>query len=423
MQILTGKKLLLLGGGANEVPLVTRAQELGVYVIVADYHSDFQLSPAKTIANETWCVSWADLDTLERMCREANVDGILAGYSELRVDSMIQLCSRLGLPSYITAEQLEITRDKIKFKEACRASGVPVVHEYSGPEEVDKFPVIVKPVDRAGSIGITVATNAAELEKAYAYAMEMSITKQVIIEDFISNGLKVDMYYQILDGEIRLLPASDTIFAQDNGTDRVVQNGWIIPSVHMDAFSRKVDPAMRKMIENMRIRNGYIFFSGFALENDEFVFFECGFRLCGGHFYHFWPFYGGWDTQDLLICHALTGSAEAVREESKNDPDMKCVTVNFDAKRGTIGKISGMDEIAKIPACKMTLTQARLGEECTDDTAILTKIGMVHFCSHSADELAECVKSVYELFRVAGTDGEDMLYDRLDPEIVRHWWD
>ena len=423
MKPLSGKKLLVLGGAANEVPLVERAQELGVYVIVADYHTDFTLSPAKKIAEEAWTISWADIDGLEKLCREAKVDGVLAGYSELRVDSMIQLCARMNMPCYITPEQLEITRDKIKFKETCRASGVPVVHEYDGPESVNKFPVIVKPVDRAGSIGISIASNPEELAKAYDYAMEMSITKQVIIEDYISNGIKVDMYYQILDGEIRLLPATDTIFAQGNGIDRVVQNGWTVPSVHMDAFTRKVDPAMRKMIENMGMHNGYIFFSGFALPEDEFVFFECGYRLCGGHFYHFWPFYGGWDTQDLLIYHALTGSAAAIREESRNDPDMKCVTVNFDVTRGTVREIVGMEEIAKIPQCKMAMTRGYVGQVCTDDTAILSKVGMVHFCSHSADVLADCVKSVYDLFRVTGVDGEDMLYDRMDPELIRHWWD
>lgn len=64
---------------------------------------------------------------MEKLSRESGVDGILAGYSEFRVENMIKLCERLNFPCYINNEQLEITRDKIKFKECCRKYGVPVV--------------------------------------------------------------------------------------------------------------------------------------------------------------------------------------------------------------------------------------------------------------------------------------------------------
>lgn len=423
MSIFLGKKLLILGGADNEISLVARAQELGAYVIVADYHSDFELSPAKKIADEAWCVSWADIDTLEKMCKEANVNGVLAGYSELRVDSQIKLCERLDLPSYITQTQLEITRDKIKFKQACRESGVPVVHEYPNVEAVDRFPVIVKPVDRAGSIGITVASNQEELVKAYDYAMEMSITKQVIIEDYISNAVKVDAYYQIIDGQIYTINMSDTITAKDNGIERVVQSGWMMPSVYYGAFLEQVDPAMRRMIQNMGVENGYLFFSGFMTEEGKFVFFECGFRLCGGHFYDYFRRTGGWNTMDILIHYALTGSASAVLPQTDREENLKCVSVNFYAKQGTIGKVSGMDEIAKIPICSNALLQCRLGQVCKDDTAILAKLGMLHLFGTSVDELADNVKLVYELFSAVDTEGNDMIYDRMDVEMIRHWWD
>lgn len=420
---LAGKKLLVLGGAANEIPLVTRAQSYGVYVIVADYHRDYELSPAKKVADEAWCVSWADIDELEKRCAEAGVNGVLAGYSELRVDAMIKLCRRLALPCYITEEQLEITRDKIKFKEACRKSGVPVVKEYARVEDVDHYPVIVKPVDRAGSIGISIASDRQELEKAYAYAMEKSITKQVIIEDYITNATKIDAYYQILNGEIRAVNVSDTVFAKENGTERVVQSGWMLPSIYCDMLMEQVDPAIQRMLRQLGIENGYLFFSGFVTETKEPVFFECGFRLCGGHFYDYFPRVGGWNTQDLLIYYALTGDAAQIYGQSENEANLKNVTVNFYAKRGTVGKICGMEEIAKLPMCTMTLTGGRVGEVCTDDTAILTKLGMVHLTGTSADELAESVRKVYALFSAVDTDGKDMIYDRMDPEILRHWWD
>ena len=65
-QNLAGKKLLVLGASVNEITLVERAQEYGVYVIVTDYNLDYNLSPAKKLANKAWNISWSDIDELEK---------------------------------------------------------------------------------------------------------------------------------------------------------------------------------------------------------------------------------------------------------------------------------------------------------------------------------------------------------------------
>ena len=423
MEQISGKKLLILGASRNELSLVRRAQELGVYVIVADYNLDREISPAKNIADEVWDVSWSDLDTLERLCREKQIDGVTAGYSEIRVENVIALCKRLDLPCYVTMEQLDITRDKVKFKNACRKAGVPVVKEYPSVEAVDHYPVIVKPVDRAGSIGISVAQNLQELEEAYRYAMEMSICKQVIIEDYISDATNFDAYYQIVDGEIILVSSDDVINAKDNGLERVVQSAWLLPSVYHPVFVEKVDPAMRNMIRKMGIRNGYIFFSGFANEKNEFVFFECGFRLCGGHYYDYFYQIGAYQTLDLFIYHALTGSTALLKRAVNPNPALKCATLNVYSKAGTIARIDGMEEVAQMPNCLMALTQARIGQECRDDTAILSKIAIIHFCSENAKELAEDTEKMYRLMAATDEAGEDLIYDRVDSESILHWWD
>ena len=155
---LTGKKLLIIAGSIHEYDLVRRAKELGVYTIVTDYY-DVETSPAKKIADEYWDISWEDLDTLESKCRAEQIDGITAGYSESTVDRCIKLCNRLGLPCYCTQMQLDILKDKKLFKEECRKYDIPVVKEYARKEDVEKFPVIIKPVDRGGSIGVGIAND------------------------------------------------------------------------------------------------------------------------------------------------------------------------------------------------------------------------------------------------------------------------
>lgn len=418
-----GKKLLILGATPGEVSLVKRAQELGAYVIAADYNTDYSLSPAKRCADEAWDISWSDIDALEAKCREQGVDGVTAGYSEFRVENQIKLCARLGLPCYASHEQLEITRDKKKFKDTCRAYGVPVVKEYASPEDVDEFPVIVKPVDRAGSIGVGIATDREELAKAYAYAMEKSVTKNVIIEKFIHDGVKVDVYYGVEDGEICLLSSCDTVNASANGFERVVQSSWLYPERHLAAVNQKVDRQMRDMIRGMGIRYGCIFFSGFIHGDEEFVFFECGFRLEGGHQYEFVSRNVGVNFMDIFIAHALTGSTATMPRNPRPDPELKCVTINLYARAGTIAAITGMDRIAAMDNCTLALLHARVGDHCTDDQAILSKIGMFSFAHRDPAVLQRDVEAAYALFGTTDTEGRDMVYDRIDTALIGQWWD
>lgn len=416
------KKLLILGASPSEISLVKRAQEFGVKVYVTDYNTDYKLSPAKKYANVAWNISWSDLDALERKCRTEKIDGVIAGYSEIRVENVIKLCKRLGLPCYTTMDQLEITRDKVKFKEECRLNDVPVVKEYKNIKDVDAYPVIVKPVDRAGSIGISVAHNKAELEKAYDYAMDKSLCKEVIIEEYIYKAVKFDAYYEVIDGKIELVSTDDVINAAANGSSKVVQSGWMLPSIHQNKFKEKIDPNMQKMISHMGIKDGYIFFSGFADKNSNFVFFECGFRLCGGYLYNYFPLIGFHNNMDIFILHALTGSAREAARGTCENQNLKCVTINLYAKNGTLEKIGGWEEIQKMPDCKFVLQNAYIGQRCTDDQAILSKLGMAYFCNDSVAKLEEDVAEMYTYFVAEDENGNDMVYDRVDPSYISKWW-
>lgn len=417
-----GKTLLVLGASVDEIALVRRAQELGVYVIVTDYYTDMNISPAKLIADEAWNISWSDIDELESRCKERGVNGVAAGYSEVRVEMLIQLCKRLGFPCYITPEQLAITRDKVKFKNTCRKNGVPVVKEYAAASDVDEYPVIVKPVDRGGSIGISVASNHDELIKALDYAMEKSFTKQVIIEKYM-DCRKIDVSYAIEDGKIELVSSDDTIMAQNNGTEKVVQSSWVYPHREEKEYVKKVDPYIRRMIEDMGITYGSIFFSGFIDNDGNYAFFECGFRLGGGHDDEYVYRKGLINVLDLYIYHALKGNTKGIKRNGTLNPTLKLATINLYAKSGVISKISGVDAIRSIHDCTYIHINSYIGQKCTTDKAISQKIGMCSFANEDNKRIVDDIKKAYDSLTVEGESGEDLIYDRIDTDSILTWWE
>lgn len=408
------KRLLVLGASTSEIPLVIRAQELGCEVTVTDYNTDWSLSPAKQIADKAWDISWSDISLLAEKCREERIDGVVAGYSEIRVEYLISLCETLNLPCYCTSEQLEVTRNKTAFKEVCRSYGVPVVREYDAEGEDLAFPVIVKPVDRGGSLGISVAYNESDYAESLDIARNASLSGEVIVEQYITEATKFDALYAINDGRVNLLGTSDTVDALSNNGVRVIQNGWTLPSRHHAEFVDQANPQIEKMISGLGIKTGCIFFSGFY-RNGSFAFFETGFRLSGGEFFVYHDKAGQGNVFDLYIAHALN-SRLGDKLDFSTSTKLKCACVNYYAKAGRVSAINGIDEAKDaIPECILALQYGSVGQECSDSEAILSKMAMLQFVGESPDEIRRAISESNRMIRVESVQSEDMVLEYPNP--------
>ena len=418
------KKLLILGATPNEIPVVKRAQELGAYVITTDYNKDYKLSPAKYYSDECWDISWSDIEELKKRCVESGVTGVIAGFSEIRVDNQIRLCKELGLPCYVNEEQLAITRDKILFKEKCRQYDVPVIKEYSSMDDVTEYPVIVKPTDRAGSIGVGIAYNRAELEKAYDIAMDKSLVKRVIIEDYITDAMEMDAHYVVLDGEISLLTTDDIIAASDNVKDnKVVQSVWMYPSKYNSEFLATADQPLRDLIKGIGVKNGTIFFSGFVNNKGQFSFFECGFRLWGEQEFNYDYKKVGINYLDAYLYHVFNGNSNGILFNPNPTPTLKGVSLNLYVTGGTIAKLQGVKELDDNKDCFLCLVDSYVGQKCTFDNAILTKAGLVGFANEDPREQKKDIDEAYESIVIEDENGKNMLYERLDTQRIIDWWE
>lgn len=414
-------KLLILSASHNEIDLVLRAKELGIYTVVADWYDSIH-SQAKQVADEYWNISWTDIDALEKKCMEEHINGVTGGYSEFVVEAVIKLCECLNLPCYCNMDQLDITRDKLKFKAFCLQNGVPVVHEYNSIDDVNQYPVIIKPTDRAGSIGISVARNKTELEAAYAYAVQASVFGNVIIEDYVGNGTKFDVYYSVVDGEPALLATSDTIMAHEEKIANVVQSVWTYPSKYQSQYKKQIDSSVRKMLSSLGVKNGYFFLSGFAIPEEsgvKFVFFECGYRLSGEHVHSYVSACGNPDVRDIFIKHALTGNVSDLKfNDCSETEQLKGVAVNYYIKSGIPETVIGFDDIRAMPDCNYSLLIPVKGVECNEDHAILKKVAMFHFVNTDIEKLKEDIAKANDLFKVLDKEGNDLLYERPESGII-----
>lgn len=410
------KTLLILGAFYTEIEIILRAKSLGYKTIVTDQYTDFRLSPAKTVADEAWNISWTDIDALCAKCKECHVDGVLAGFSEFRVESMIRLCERLGLCCSLTMEQLDITRNKNRFKRLCEHYSIPCVPEHRY-EENFSFPVIVKPVDRAGSAGISVAYNREEFETAYQYAMSMSLSKQVIIEDFIRDGNKVDVYYYVKDGKITFLGSSDTILCHNSG---VLQKAWPFPSKWESLYFEELDNNVRKMIAGIGITNAYLTISAFFHMGHLYVF-ETGFRLSGEMSFNYYKAISGINYLDEMIRYALNDSSDAQFREI-NNKNHYSVILNMFAENGIVKDIHNDCSVKEMNEVIGFVIYAQSGDEIHNTTQVLKKIAMCTLYSKNKEKLLDAVDTVNTIFSIENECGNEMIYERVSRSELDVFW-
>ena len=185
------KNLMLLGGIRYLLPVINAAHRLGAHVITADYLPG---NIAHKYSDEYVNVSIIDKDAVLKIAREKKIDGILSFGVDPGVVTAAYVAENMGLPTP-PLESVEILQNKDKFRDFLAANGFncPWHKGYSSKADALRdvetlqghFPVIVKPVDSAGSKGCRRVDSASGLPEAIDSALSESHSGRFIIEQFL----------------------------------------------------------------------------------------------------------------------------------------------------------------------------------------------------------------------------------------------
>lgn len=228
------KRLLLLGGSRYLLPVIEAAHKLGVYVITADYLPN---NFAHRYADEYCNVSVTDKDAVLRAAKNLKIDGIMSYATDPGVAVAAYVAEQLKLPTS-PYTSVEILQNKGSFRKFLTDNGfnVPKAKSYKNPQqalvEADTFiwPVIVKPVDAAGSKGVNKVDRKEELIKYSEYALEFSMEKEFIVEEFIEQeGYSSDTDSFSINGKLVFCSFNNQWFDAD-AINPYTPSGYIFPS-------------------------------------------------------------------------------------------------------------------------------------------------------------------------------------------------
>ena len=209
---------MLLGGIRYLLPVIKTAHEQGYYVITADYLPD---NIAHKFSDEYVNVSIVDKEAVLKAAQEKHIDGIMSFGVDPGVVSAAYVAEKMGLPFQCSYEAACILQDKSRFRRFLfehgfncpKAKGFDNIKE--ALNDIDRFtwPVIVKPVDSAGSKGVTEVFRKEDIKKAVDLAFAASISKRIIIEDYlIAEGQSSGIESFFVNGELCYNAFYDQLF-------------------------------------------------------------------------------------------------------------------------------------------------------------------------------------------------------------------
>lgn len=282
------KKILLLGGSAQQVVAIETAKEMGYYTVLCDYLPD---NPGRYVADKYYNISTTDIDAVYDVALSEGVDGILAYASDPAAFPASIVAERLGLPTNPSVS-VEILGVKHKFRNFLRTHdfACPQVYTFHPSQSLDavmaaiknfNFPIVVKPTDSSGSKGVTMLDNSNELGAAVAYADIYSRNKILIIEEFITRGFPAVIGGDIFvwDGKIVLYGEMACLRGGDG--KGLIPIGKRRPG-GLNAFQeRRIHEELQRLISLLDIRFGELNIEALLDKDDDIYFLEVGPRAGG----------------------------------------------------------------------------------------------------------------------------------------------
>lgn len=247
------KTLMILGGSRYVIPLILKAKELDIFTITVDYIPN---NIAHSYSDLYLNISVIDKEAVLKAAKKYKIDGITAFACDPAVCTMAYVSNKLSLPSVGPYNSVCILQNKGKFRLFLKENGfnVPFSGSYttfSGlKKDINKFafPLIIKPTDSAGSKGVSKVDNLDMLDGAFKFAINNSISKQVIVEEFIEPaGHPSDSDCYSIDGKLAFCSFSNQFFDRQS-VNPFVPCGFTWPSGMSSDYQNYLTNELQRLI-------------------------------------------------------------------------------------------------------------------------------------------------------------------------------
>lgn len=262
------KKLMVLGAGIYQLPLIRTARKMGLYTVAVSIPGPY---PGFAEADECIYLNTIDSEALLIEAKNRKIDAVCTTGTDVAIPSLACICDELKLPG-ISGQAARTLTDKCAMKDMFRKGGVRTADYYVVENEREArraaaklgYPVVVKAPDSSGSRGVTAVDRPELLAEAVAEATRVSRNKRMVLERYL-HGCEIGVDGFVLRGEVVLcLPHNKLVYH----TSRTgIPAGHSFPFAGDEALQREILRQLRLVIatsgaDNCAINADMIVFHG-----------------------------------------------------------------------------------------------------------------------------------------------------------------
>ena len=349
------KTIWIVSGGAEAVPGIHRAKEMGFNVIVSDGNPQAPgfREAHHSIVMDTYNVA-GTVDAAREYHKSVNsIDGVISIAADVPL-TVAKVADELGLPG-IPLESAQLSSDKFAMKNRFSERNIPIPWycQIESENHLRKivtdsdFSLVIKPVDSRGARGVMRLSPEVDLKWAFHHSLQFSPSGRVMVEEFL-NGPQVSTESILLDGIGYNIGFSDRNYEfLDLFAPNIIENGGEQPSfLELDdqlIISQLAEEAGRAL----GIKNGIVK-GDMVLTTEGPKVIEIAPRLSGGSFCT--------DQIPLSTGVDLIGNAIKLALGLKVDPEelipryRNGVAIRyFFPNQGRVNSIEGIEQFENVP--------------------------------------------------------------------------
>ncbi len=280
---MTNKRVLVLGGGHSELPLIRAARRLGLTVFTSGNRPDH---PGHALADRYIAGDFSNAEQMTDIARQAACDFVVSAANDYAYLSACKVAETLGLPGFDPLDTAEALHHKHRFKPLASDIGLPVTRfvtlapgKCEIPSEAAlRYPLVIKPVDLTGGKGISVVDTPAGLQNAIAEARKLSKQGVLVVEEYFEGSLH--SYSTIIEDGKVVFDYADNEYCHP--TPYLVSTSTSIASVPLQVLS-DLRFQTEKLARHLKLVNG-VLHCQFLYGRGEYIILEYT-RRCSGDLY------------------------------------------------------------------------------------------------------------------------------------------
>ena len=393
---------MILGGDKNQLPLIKKAKELGLYVVLCDFRDNVQ---GIALSDVHYQINTLNPDFLIQVGEKEKPDGILTN-SEPTFISMATAACKLGLPC-LSMESTKLFKNKFLMREFCTEHGLlsPRYKCCNNVEETLDFfksiqkKCIIKPLDNSASRGVFSVNSENDIISHFDQCISASSADNpaIIIEEYVT-GTEFTIDGLMTPNGHRCLAISEKKHYQYNEN--------VARQLLFDNENDKFDyDQLRKVNDHLVNLTGI----PFGLTHAEYKYSDGKFYLIeiqargGGNFIatDIVPFISGVDSYKEQLRWAVGEEVDV--NYSYEKLSSRCAVLHFfdvPGKGGMVKEIKGLDFLDSLGEQIMYRLNFKVGDtiqETKDDT---TRIGWYILKSPNRADLDNKMQMIENQFKI-----------------------